>query len=80
MNNSDHNIKKLSGVVAGTSGTGTYKVKVTRTMQHPKYFKFVKKSKNYLVSSERELHIGEKVDIVNSQKVSKRKSFTVVNG
>lgn len=68
--------KTLSGVVVGTSMKDTAKVAVTRYMQHPKYKKFIKKVKRYLVHDPgNTAQIGEKVTIKATKPISKRKTF-----
>ncbi len=71
--------KTLRGVVVGVDMNKTAKVAVTRYVRHPKYQKFIKQVKKYLVHDEGNTAVvGEKVSIRESRPISKRKSFVIV--
>jgi len=71
--------KTLRGVVIGTAMDKTAKVAVARYVRHPKYKKFQKIVKKYLVHDENnEAVVGEKVTIRETRPLSKRKSFVIV--
>lgn len=68
--------KVLTGTVVGVSMKDTAKVAVQRYVKHPKYKKFVKKIKNYLVHDEgNTAQIGDKVTITETRPISKKKHF-----
>lgn len=72
--------KVLRGTVVGTKMKDTVKVAVARYVKHPKYKKFVKQVKKYLVhnpgNTARE---GETVEIQETRPISKNKHFKVVD-
>ena len=71
--------KRLRGVVVGVSGTDTAKVRVHRYVKHPKYQKFEKKSKLYLVHDKGNAHKeGDRVVIEECKPISKTKRFQIV--
>ena len=73
------NGKVLNGVVVGTKMKDTAKVLVERYVKHPKYQKFIKHAKNYLVHDEgNTVNVGDKVEIVETRPISKRKKFKIV--
>lgn len=62
------------GKVVSHSGVKTVKVECEYSFKHPKYKKYVKKTKCYLVHDEKELAcIGDMVEIVECRPLSKRK-------
>eukprot|EP01134_Creolimax_fragrantissima_P004706 CFRG4706T1 len=66
------------GRVVGTAMSKTAKVAVTRQIKHPKYGKYMNKTKLYLCHDENELCVvGDEVTIVSCRPVSKRKTFSV---
>ena len=70
--------KTLRGTVVGTAMTNTAKVAVTRYVKHPKYKKFIKKVKRYLVHDpENTAAVGDKVVIRETRPISKRKHFRI---
>ncbi len=72
------NTKTLSGVVVGTSMTDTAKVAVSRYVKHPKYKKFIKKMKNFLVhDAGNTVKVGDKVQIEECKPISKTKHFII---
>lgn len=77
-NNNKQN-KQLIGQIVRKSGSKTYKVRVDRLVTHPKYLKKFKKSRNFLVHSEREdWPIGSQVKIVPCKKISKNKAWRIL--
>lgn len=86
QHNSDNIPKTLtrkSAVVSGISKVheGTLRVAVESVLEHPIYHKQQKRIKNYLVVCEKngQFTIGQKVYISYFKKISKRKSWKVVN-
>ncbi len=76
--NKQANRKTLVGTVVKISGIDTAKVAVLRYVKHPKYKKFVKKVKNYLVhDAGNTTKVGDKVTIEECRPVSKRKHFRI---
>jgi small subunit ribosomal protein S17 len=66
----------LSGVVLSGKMEGTVTVLVTRYVKHPKYGKFIKRRKKYLVhDSGNEFKAGDKIFIQECRPISKRKHF-----
>jgi len=71
--------KQLSGVVVSSKMKDTSTVSVTRYVKHPRYKKFVKRIKKYLVHDEGNTHaVGEKVTIEETKPISKNKSFVII--
>ena len=71
--------KVLKGTVRKHSGTDTISVAVTRYVKHPKYKKYQKRTKNFLVHNPGELaEVGSKVSIRESKPISKQKRFVLV--
>lgn len=66
----------MQGVVTGKSDK-TVKVKVVRTVVHPKYWKIVKKSKSYLAHSESDVSLGDVVNIMSCKPISRKKRWVV---
>ncbi len=74
------NKKTLQGVVVSTAMTDTAKVAVSRYVKHPKYKKFMKKVKNFLVhDAGNTVKVGDKVTIEECKPISKTKHFTLKN-
>jgi len=71
--------KTLHGVVVSASMDKTAKVEVSRYVKHPKYKKFIKHVKKYLVHDENNENntatVGDKVVIRESRPISKNKNF-----
>jgi small subunit ribosomal protein S17 len=69
----------LSGTVVASKMTDTCTVAVERYVQHPKYKKFMRRTKKYLVHDKgNTAKVGEKVDIIETRPISKRKYFKLV--
>jgi len=72
--------RTLSGEVVSDKSSKTVVVKVERKTMHPKYNKFVTKSKKYHVHDEKELAtIGNVVTIIESKPYSKLKRWELVS-
>ena len=68
--------REIQGVVIKKSGDKTYSILVERRMMHPRYHKFVKRHKKYLIHDEaNSLNIGDFVSAVECRPLSKSKSF-----
>tara|TARA_B100000745_G_C20140171_1_gene390876 strand:+ start:1669 stop:1920 length:252 start_codon:yes stop_codon:yes gene_type:complete len=69
----------LRGTVVGTNMKDTCTVAVERYVQHPKYKKYQRLSKKYLVhDAGNTAAVGDKVEIKEVAPISKRKHFTIV--
>ncbi len=75
------NPKTLIGTVVSAKAKDTITVSVSRYVKHPKYKKYVQKTKKFLAhdpgNTKKE---GERVTIIACRPISKRKSFMVVKG
>ncbi|MEM1178842.1 MAG: 30S ribosomal protein S17 [Acidobacteriota bacterium] len=68
----------LAGVVVSDKQDKTVTVRVERTVIHPLYKRFVKKSKKFAAHDENnEAREGDRVVIVSSRPLSKRKRWRV---
>lgn len=71
--------KTRSGVVSSNKMEKTITVTVVRKLKHPKYGKFVKKSKKFHAHDEsNEAQIGDLVRIVETRPLSKSKRWRLV--
>ena len=71
--------KVLSGTVVSDKMKDTIVVLVERYQKHPKYQKFIKRSKKFKAhDAGNTKKIGDKVDIRETKPISKDKHFTVV--
>ena len=71
--------KTLKGIVVSDKMDKTVVVLVNRLVKHPKYKKYVKKSKKYKTHDEENKHkVGDEVTIEECHPMSKDKSFRVV--
>lgn len=69
----------LSGTVVSVAMKDTVTVLVDRYVMHPKYKKFQKRSKKYLVhDAGNTAALGDKVAIREVAPISKRKHFTLI--
>lgn len=69
----------LEGSVLSLKAAKTVTVKVERRIRHPKYGKFITRSKKYLAHYEgQELKLGDRVRIKETRPISKRKSFIII--
>jgi small subunit ribosomal protein S17 len=72
--------RTLTGEVVSDKSSKTIVVKVERKTMHPKYNKFVTKSKKYHVHDEAEkASVGSVVTIVESKPYSKLKGWELVS-
>jgi small subunit ribosomal protein S17 len=72
--------RTLTGEVVSDKSAKTLVVKVERKTMHPKYNKFVTKSKKYHVHDEKELGtVGSIVTIIESKPYSKLKKWELVS-
>lgn len=69
--------RRLSGVVISAKMQKTVAVQVERTHRHPLYGKVMHKKKKYLVHDEIGCQPGDKVLIVESRPLSKRKRWVI---
>ncbi len=68
----------IQGPVVTRTGDKTVRITVERKVMHPKYHKFVRRFKNYLVHDENnEILVGDIVTAVECRPLSKSKSFTL---
>ncbi|MCI6299373.1 MAG: 30S ribosomal protein S17 [Campylobacter sp.] len=66
----------IQGLVVAKSGDKTASVLVERRVMHPRYHKFVKRFKKYLVHDEKnQLNIGDTVSAIECRPLSKAKKF-----
>lgn len=71
----------LEGRVVSDKMDKTVTVLVERRFMHPKYKKYLKRSTKYAVHDEQNAcKEGDKVQIIECAPISKRKSWTVVDG
>ena len=69
----------LRGTVVASKMQDTCTVAVERYVKHPKYKKFMRRTKKYLVhDAGNTAKVGEKVIIAEVKPISKRKFFTLV--
>ncbi len=69
----------LSGTVVGTKMKDTITVAVERYVMHPKYKKFMRRTKKFLVDDKgNTAKEGDKVEIRETRPISKRKHFVLV--
>jgi small subunit ribosomal protein S17 len=74
-----NNGRVLRGTVVSTKMKDTITVAVERYVMHPKYKKFMRRTKKYLVHDAGNTAAeGAVVDIVETRPISKRKRFTLV--
>ena len=67
------------GVVASSKMDKTITVLIERRLKHPKYGKFVKKSKKFFVHDENnQCNLGDTVKITETRPISKNKSWRLV--
>lgn len=78
---SDRNLRKQRvGIVASNKMDKTITVLIERKVKHPMYGKFVKKSKKYVAHDEENTcNIGDKVRIMETRKLSKRKTWRLID-
>ncbi len=73
------NLKTLDGVVVSDKMQKTALVLVKRYIKHPKYQKFITRTKKYKAHDEENVaKVGDKVTIKSCRPLSKDKSFMIV--
>ena len=73
------NGRVLRGKVVASKMTDTITVAVERYVKHPKYKKFMRRTKKYLVhDAGNTAQVGDKVEIIETRPISKRKCFKLV--
>lgn len=71
--------RRMTGVVIEDALSKTIKVRVERKLKHPRYYKFVKKTKNYHAHDENNVAaVGDKVTIIESRPHSKLKTWELI--
>jgi small subunit ribosomal protein S17 len=71
--------KILKGVVVSDKMNKTVVVEVTRFVEHKKYGKRIKKTKNYKAHDENNVKkVGDRVEIEETKPMSKDKHFKVI--
>ncbi len=71
--------KQKIGIVVSTKMDKTIAVLVERRLMHPLYGKFVKRSKKFLAHDEENTcQVGDKVRIMETRPLSKRKRWRLV--
>jgi small subunit ribosomal protein S17 len=84
MTNTDTSVavgkrKILRGTVVASKMQDTCTVAVERYVMHPKYKKFMRRTKKYLVHDQGNTAlVGQKVEIRETRPISKRKRFELV--
>ncbi|MEX0930942.1 MAG: 30S ribosomal protein S17 [Candidatus Paceibacterota bacterium] len=69
----------FNGTVVASKMQDTCTVMVERYVKHPKYKKFIRHSKKFLVHDpDNTATVGQKVEIKETRPISKRKRFTLV--
>lgn len=69
----------LQGTVVASKMQDTITVAVERYVKHPKYKKFIRRTKKYLVHDKgNTAAVGAKVSIVETRPISKRKRFALL--
>jgi small subunit ribosomal protein S17 len=72
--------KRLKGVVTSDKMDKTVVVAVTTTKRHPIYGKVMRLVKKYKAHDEaNECHTGDRVEIIESQPISRHKRWSVVS-
>ncbi len=71
--------KILKGTVVASKMTDTCTVAVERYVMHPKYKKFMRRTKKFLVHDKgNTAQVGQMVEIRETRPISKRKHFELV--
>ena len=75
----DTNKKQIVGVVTSSKMDKSITVLVERRLKHPIYGKFIRKSKKFMAHDEKnECSEGDKVKIIESRPLSRRKRWNLV--
>lgn len=68
------------GEVVGAGMEKTAVVSVESRKRHPKFHKYIKRSKKYLIHDEQnQLGVGDKVRIIETRPLSKRKNWRLLS-
>lgn len=68
--------RQIQGLVVARAGDKSATVLVERKVMHPRYHKFVKRFKKYIVHDEKnELKIGDTIAVIECRPLSARKKF-----
>jgi len=68
--------REIQGVVVAIAGDKTATILVERRVMHPRYRKFVKRFKKYLIHDEKNsAKVGDTVLAIECRPISARKSF-----
>ncbi len=71
--------KERVGIVTSNKMDKTVVVSEVKKLKHPKYHKFVIKTKKYMAHDEKnEANIGDKVRIMETRPLSKKKRWRIV--
>ncbi|HNQ11978.1 MAG TPA: 30S ribosomal protein S17 [Bacteroidia bacterium] len=71
--------KEKTGLVISNKMTKSIVVSVERRMKHPKYGKFIKKTKHFMAhDEENQAGIGDTVRIMETRPMSKNKTWRLV--
>lgn len=74
-----NNLKsKLTGYAVNDSHDKTCKIEIELSKVHPLYMRRFKSKRHFLVHTDKEIKKGQKVEIVPTRKVSRRKSWKVL--
>lgn len=75
-----NNGRTLRGTVVASKMQDTITVAVERYVKHPKYKKYLRRTKKFLVhDAGNTAKVGDKVEIKEIRPMSKRKRFALVN-
>ncbi len=69
--------RRITGVVTSNKMTKSVVVEITRTFRHPLYHKVVHSSKRVMAHDELGCQNGDRVQIVESRPISKKKRWVV---
>ena len=73
------NKKQIVGIVSSNKMEKSITVSVERRLQHPKYGKFVKKTKKFMAHDEKnECNEGDLVRIIESRPLSSKKRWRLI--
>ncbi|MDZ7315558.1 MAG: 30S ribosomal protein S17 [candidate division KSB1 bacterium] len=71
--------KVIIGIVTSDKMDKSRVIAVERQVRHPLYQKYVKKTSKFMAHDERnESHVGDKVKIIESRPLSKRKRWCII--
>jgi small subunit ribosomal protein S17 len=68
----------IQGEAVKKAGDRSITLLVTRQVLHPRYHKFVKKFKKYIVHDEsNQVNVGDTIEAIECKPISRRKRFTL---